>query len=90
MAKYPEKHVNINGEKVRIHKINADINGNPRYVTHFLDIGVKPKDYGSVPGLTKYRAKWFEGGYVFQSHNVQDDMGYMIGKVKEFYGEEDQ
>lgn len=68
-----------------MHRIDNDVNGNPRYVTHFLNLGVQLDDYGKVPGLEKYRAKWFGGGYVFQSYNVQDDLEYYLDKVNDYY-----
>lgn len=77
--------VKLNNEELKVYRINADVNGNPRYVVHFLDLGVYINDYGKIPGLTKYRAKWFGGGYVFHSYNVQDDLEYMKGKVREYY-----
>lgn len=79
------KAVEVEGEEITLYRIDNDINGNPRYVTHFLDLGVELKDYGKVPGLEKYRAKWFGGGYVLQSYNVKEDLPYYLNKVKEFY-----
>lgn len=50
-----------------------DVNGNPRYIVHWLDLGLK--DYESTTltkkaGLSKYRAKWYGGGFVFTSYNL--------------------
>lgn len=50
--------------------INHDINGNPRYVVHYLPFG---KTYDEAvknfPGGSKYRARWFGGGIVFSTYN---------------------
>lgn len=63
-----------NGEEITVYKINNDVNGNPRFVVHFLSLGLK--DYVSISketGLQKYRAKWFGGGYVFSTYRGLDD-----------------
>ena len=64
-------------------RINNDVNGNPRYVVHYLSIPVDE----SVPvsrqyeealkkarkiGGRKYTAVWFGGGIVFQSYSLQE------------------
>lgn len=77
--------IKVNGEEIRLHKIDYDVNGNPRYVVHFPSLGINKEDFGKVPGFTKYRAKWFGGGYVFQSHNVQSDLEFYLDLVKRFY-----
>lgn len=84
-----EKHyAKVNGQEIPYHKIDHDINGNPRRVVHFLDLGVELDDYGKIPGLEKYRAKWFGGGYVFQSYNIQEDLNHMLNKVKNYYDQD--
>ena len=35
---YSERTVNVNGETFTLYRVENDINGNPRYVLHFLDI----------------------------------------------------
>lgn len=78
--------VKANNEPITVFKIDYDVNGNARYVVHFQSIGVELKDYGRISGLKKYRAKWFGGGYVFQSSNVQSDIDWMVNRVNEYYG----
>ena len=64
-------------------RVNSDINGNPRYVVHFLAIPMDEKapvleQYEKALkkarkiGGRKYTAKWFGGGIVFQSHSLRD------------------
>nr|DAI64404.1 MAG TPA: hypothetical protein [Caudoviricetes sp.] len=69
-------------EGVRVWQIDNDVNGNCRYVVHFLDL-VKPNYDDSRPFYMtqpedfsracqhihgkRYRAKWFGGGIVFQA-----------------------
>lgn len=77
--------VNVNNKEIRCHRIDNDINGNPRYVVHFLDLGIELKDYGKIPGLKRYTGKWFGGGYVFQSYNIEQDLQYALQKVERFY-----
>lgn len=88
MAKIPnytEKQVTVNGEDITVYKIDPDVYGNPRYVVHFLPLGIRLADYGRIPGLTKYRAKWFGGGYVLQSYNIVMDLQYAIASVRKYY-----
>jgi hypothetical protein len=88
MTKYNKDYVKVNGEEIPYYRIDNDLNGNPRYVTHFLDLGIKPNDYGKVPGLSKYRGKWFGGGYVIQSYNLESDLSYYKNLVDDFYKED--
>jgi hypothetical protein len=88
MTKYNKDYVKLNGEEIPYYRIDNDLNGNPRYVTHFLDLGIKPNDYGKVPGLSKYRGKWFGGGYVIQSYNLESDLNYYKNLVDDFYKED--
>jgi hypothetical protein len=78
-------YINVDGEEIAYYRIDNDLNGNPRYVVHFYALGVKLADYGRIAGLTKYRAKWFGGGYVFQSYNLENDLRYYIKLVKDYY-----
>ena len=102
---YSESTVNVNGETFTLYRVENDINGNPRYVLHFLDILSKDEQaalYEETVALKKaspnewipfvrvayeaaiakarkvggkvYRAKWFGGGIVFQSHNMRLDL----------------
>lgn len=62
-----------NGNQYECTRVNNDINGNPRYVIHFLTI---QNDYQSneltkKAGLKRFHNKQYGGGYVFQSYNIQ-------------------
>ena len=75
-------------------RVNRDINGNPRYVFHFLDF-VNDQDKKKSSNINqlydlalaksreiggkKYRGKDFGGGIVFQSYNIHDT----IKRIKE-------
>jgi hypothetical protein len=86
MIDIKKKHyIYVDGREIPYHKVENDVNGNPRYVVHFLSLGVKPADYGKIKGLKIYRAKWFGGGYVIQSYNLEDDLRYLIQLVKSYY-----
>lgn len=58
-----------------LYRTTNDVNGNPRYVVHFLSID---KDYETACkmankiGGRKYRGKDFGGGIVFQSYNMDE------------------
>jgi len=54
-------------------RVPHDVNGNPRFVVHFLQLGLHT--YASTPqtrkaGLSLYRAKWYGGGFVVTSYNL--------------------
>ena len=59
-------------------RINNDVNGNPRYVFHFLHLS---KDYARAVKLAnkhlggrKYHTKTYGGGIVIQSYELRDDI----------------
>lgn len=60
-------------------RINNDINGNPRYVVHFLNL-LREGETGYETALKnsrqfggkKYHTKSYGGGIVFQSYNIND------------------
>ena len=72
--------------QIEFTKINRDINGNPRYVCHFLDLlNNTEKNQGNISDLyylaikkakqlggKKYHNKSYGGGIVFQSYNIDD------------------
>ena len=61
--------------KIEFTRIDNDINGNPRYVCHFLNIA---DDYNEAIRLAhkiggrKYHTKKYGGGIVFQSYNIEE------------------
>ena len=78
--------VNVQGKEIETFRIDNDINGNPRYVVDFYDLGIGLWDYDNINklyGFKKYTAKWFGGGVVFQSYNIEDTLNYALNKVKE-------
>lgn len=82
---YTETHT-VQGKEIEVFRIPNDVNGNPRYVTHFMDLDIKLTDYDNINklyGFNKYRAKWFGGGVVFQSYNIEDTLNFALDKVKE-------
>ena len=56
-------------------RIDNDINGNPPYVCHYLNIADNYseaiKKANSIGGR-KYHTKRYGGGVVFQSYNIED------------------
>ena len=66
------------------YRVRNDINGNPRYVTHFhaflnddeLGIGdyELAKQRANSLGFSVYRGKDFGGGIVCQSYNLENDV----------------
>jgi len=70
-------------QSIEFTRVNNDVNGNPRYVCHFVDL--LPKKYLGLTihaqyelalkeakkiGGRKYTGKDFGGGIVFQSYNI--------------------
>lgn len=69
-------------------RVKNDVNGNPRYVTHFLNLDVHGCDKGIGYGLSeryvmacklankiggrKYHNKSYGGGIVFQSYSLEE------------------
>ncbi|BCG66275.1 TreK [Staphylococcus phage vB_SsapH-Golestan101-M] len=82
---YKETHT-VQNKEIEVFRIENDVNGNPRYVVHFLYLDIKLSDYDNINKLysfKKYRAKWFGGGVVFQSYNIADTLKYALDTVKE-------
>lgn len=60
-------------------RINNDVNGNPRYVCHYLNL-LRSNEQGYETALKnakhfggrKFHNKQYGGGIVFQSYNIQD------------------
>ena len=56
-------------------RINNDVNGNPRYVCHFLALAstyVDAVKLANSIGGRKYHTKKYGGGVVFQSYSLPD------------------
>jgi len=61
--------------KIEFTRIDNDINGNPRYVCHFLNIADNYAEAVNIAhkiGGRKYHTKKYGGGIVFQSYNIED------------------
>ena len=83
------KEITVDNNTIRIEQIKNDVNGNPRIVVHFLDLGIDTDEYDNLNklyGFTKYRGKSWGGGVVFQSYNHEETLRYAIEKVKEIKG----
>ena len=61
--------------KIDFKRIKNDMNGNPRYVVHFLNISDNYADACKLAnsiGGRKYNNKSYGGGIVFQPYNIND------------------
>lgn len=61
--------------RVSFTRVNNDVNGNPRYVFHFLSIDSQYKravEKAKKIGGKAYRGKSYGGGIVIQSYNLHD------------------
>ena len=73
-------------ENLPFYRIENDVNGNPRYIIHFLYLLNESESEGLTLdqkynlaikkakkiGGKKYRGNLFGGGIVFQSYNIQE------------------
>ena len=78
-------------------RINNDVNGNPRYVIHFLniltdeerknyDISISDKYAIALKRAKKihgrkFHNKQFGGGIVFQSYNIEEDLRRLTDEI---------
>lgn len=78
----------LDGYPCEVWRISPDVNGNPRYVVHYLAVPYEGDD--SQPFHVnqtnhieharralygrRYRAKWFGGGIVFQTYNLRETL----------------
>lgn len=64
-----------------VYRVTEDMNGDPRYVIHFLAFANnydKAKNIANGLGFSVYRAKWFGGGFVGQSYNLESTIEQII------------
>ena len=93
MEPYTQTYKKINGEEVGVIRVDNDFYGNPRFVIWYGDVlrlaGIENNDilesYEEAVkiakdkiGGKKYRVKWFGGGIVFTSYNVEEDLKRLI------------
>ena len=78
--------------QINFTRVNNDVNGNPRYVCHFLELLTEEeKDSGSIGeiyslaikkankiGGRKFHNKQYGGGIVFQSYNIQETERHIL------------
>lgn len=74
--------VEVDGEYYEVDRINNDVNGNPRYVVHFREFGLSLDDYQTNRyDVRKYRAKWYGGGIVFTSYNIENSIRFERDRI---------
>lgn len=81
---------------VTYYRAKSDVNGNPRYVVHFLDIPFRDQRPGEVFFAyhnahlaharnalcgTRYRGKDFGGGIVVQTYDIRGQIDYALAKI---------
>ena len=70
-----------NGKTVTLHQVTNDVYGNPRYVIHFLDVAGTYEEALKLSrkiGGRKYTAKWYGGGIVFSSYNLEPTLEKLL------------
>lgn len=70
-----------NGETVTLHQVTNDVNGNPRYVIHFLDVADTYDEALKLSrkiGGRKYTAKWYGGGIVFTTYHLERNLEILL------------
>ena len=69
--------------EVTAYGIPSDVNGNPRWVIHYRDLYEDYRNNDRLEhGFKLYTAKWFGGGYVIQSYDIQGDIKNIAEKIK--------
>ena len=69
-----EIYIDKKGNKIECYRVKNDVNGNPRYVIHYLDLD---NDYDKALAKSRsfggkaYRGSDFGGGIVFQSYSLR-------------------
>ena len=72
-------------KKINFTRIKNDINGNPRYICHFLNLADTYEaavKLANKIGGKKFHNKQYGGGIVFQSYSL-DELECAINKVSE-------
>lgn len=67
-------------------RVNSDVNGNPRYAIHFLNIAdnyERAIKLANKLGGRKYHTKSYGGGIVFQSYNLDGTKRAIINLLNE-------
>lgn len=62
------------------YRTNSDVNGNPRYIIHYHDLGLKnwaATKETKRAGLRLYRGKDFGGGFVMQTYAQREDCEFL-------------
>lgn len=70
-----------NNETVTVFQVTNDVNGNPRYVIHFLDVADTYDEALKLSrkiGGRKYTAKWFGGGIVFTTYHLERNLETLL------------
>ena len=73
--------IKVNGKEIPYVRIDNDVNGNPRYVIHFLYFGDTYNEAINKSrkiGGKKYRAKRYGGGIVITSYSLETDLAYIL------------
>lgn len=85
-------------EQIKVTRIDNDVNGNPRYVFHYLNIARYLREQLAdlidgydeyllsinASGERKYHTKQYGGGIVFQSYNIQDSLNHIENRVIQY------
>ena len=73
------------GNVIRFTRVNNDVNGNPRYVCHYLNLANDYDDAVKIAkkiGAKRFHTKQYGGGIVFQSYDIKDTEKRIIELVK--------
>ena len=71
----------VGAQEVSCYRYTNDTNGNPRYIVHYLAIGLDDY-YATVKtrkaGLKIFHGRAFGGGFIFQSYNIHESMRHIL------------
>lgn len=77
-----EKTISVNGNYVKAYKVNHDVNGNPRWVVHFLDL-LSKEEQAEISKETQAMRKLYPNEWICNTSRMFDAA---LHKAKQFGG----
>ena len=80
------EYAKVDNQEIPVYLFTNDVNGNPRYLVHFLAIGLADHvatDKTRKAGLRIFHGRAFGGGFVFQSYNIHESMAHILKTLAE-------
>jgi len=81
-----KEYFSVNGQDYPVYCFGNDFNGNPRYIVHYLDIGLADhvaSEKTRAAGLRLFHGRAFGGGFTFTSYDVKSELAFILKKLSE-------